>query len=361
MAERVRVGVVGTSGWANLGHLPALKSHPGAEITAICGRNRDRAAELAGKYDIPLVFTDYRELIERGNLQALLVLAPDDLHYPIVMDALDARLHVLCEKPLALTADQAKAMYEKAEAVGVKHMTFFTYRWFPPFIYLRNLIADGYIGRCFHCNIRYFSGYARDARYRWRFDRRRATGSLGDFGAHMIDLARWYFGDIARVSAHLATSVLRDGFDGQPLDPANDSAVLTVEFRNGIQGVIHVSAVAYTGASFQDFQCQEVTLHGEAGSLSAFVSLGGAEVHGLRHDEPQIHPLPIPDELWGDVPHTSPVTVLVKHPVGGRAFIDAILEDHPATPSFYDGWKAQEVIDAMLMSDQEGRWVALAE
>ncbi len=192
MAERVRVGVVGTSGWANLGHLSALQSHPGAEISAICGRNRDRAAELAGKYDIPSVFTDYREMIARGNLQALFVLTPDDLHHPIVMDALDARLHVLCEKPLTRTVSEAKAMYEKAEAVGVKHMTFFTYRWFPPFIYLHNLIEDGYIGRYFHCNIRYFSGYARDARYRWRFDRQRANGSLGDFGAHMIDLARLY-------------------------------------------------------------------------------------------------------------------------------------------------------------------------
>ena len=164
MSERVCVGVVGTSWWADLAHLPGLKDHPGAEIAAICGRDRDRAEAMARKYGIPRVFTDYRAMIESGGLDALLVLVPDDLHYPIVMDALDARLHVLCEKPLALTAGQAQAMYERAEAVGVTHMTNFTYRWLPPFIYLRDLTAQGYVGRCFHSEFRYLAGYARDTR-----------------------------------------------------------------------------------------------------------------------------------------------------------------------------------------------------
>jgi predicted dehydrogenase len=122
MPDTVRVGVVGTSWWADLMHLPNLKSHPRAQLRAICGRSRIRAQELATKYAIPQVFTDYHDLISHGNLQALIVATPDDLHYPITMAALDAGLHVLCEKPLALTAIQARAMYEKAEAVGVKHI-----------------------------------------------------------------------------------------------------------------------------------------------------------------------------------------------------------------------------------------------
>jgi predicted dehydrogenase len=114
MAERVRIGVVGTSGWADFGHLPGLKAHPGAELAAICGRDRARAEEIAEKYGIPHVFTDYRELIAQGGLDALVVLTPDDLHHPVVMDALAARLHVLCEKPLALTAGQAREMHTAA-------------------------------------------------------------------------------------------------------------------------------------------------------------------------------------------------------------------------------------------------------
>ena len=126
MGEPVRVGVVGTSWWADMHHLPTLKRLPGAALTAICGRNRDRAEAMAHKYAIPQVFTDYRAMIEDGNLHALVVVTPDDLHFAITVHTLNANLHVLCEKPLALTAGQARSMYEKAEAGGRKHMVLFT-------------------------------------------------------------------------------------------------------------------------------------------------------------------------------------------------------------------------------------------
>lgn len=111
-------------------YLPALKSHPQAELTAICGRNRARAEEMAQKYEIPQVFTDYQAMIEQAGLEALIVAIPDDLHYPVTMAALDAGLHVLCEKPLAFTLRQAREMYERAAAAKVKHMTYFR-RWWP--------------------------------------------------------------------------------------------------------------------------------------------------------------------------------------------------------------------------------------
>ncbi|HJZ45700.1 MAG TPA: Gfo/Idh/MocA family oxidoreductase, partial [Roseiflexaceae bacterium] len=292
MDELVRIGIVGTSWWADLLHLPSLKSHPHATLAAICGRNHNRAEEMAKKYDIPLVFTDYRDMIARGNLHALVISTPDDLHYPITMDALDAGLHVLCEKPLALNAAQARAMYERAESVGVKHMTFFTWRWMPHFRYLRDLIDGGYIGRCFHCQLRFLGGYGRDGQYGWRFDRHRANGILGDLGTHMVDLARWFVGDIARVSAHLSTFIARPGADNQPLDPANDSALVLIEFVNGTQGVIEVSAVAHVGARGMD---QGIVLHGASGTLEADVFFGtGVEIRGAQHDEQDFGLLAVP-------------------------------------------------------------------
>ena len=115
MSEKVRVGIVGTSWWADAFHLPTLKSHPQAELAAICGRQRERAEEMARKYEVARVFTDYREMIEAGDLDALVVSTPDDSHHAITMAALDAGLHVLCEKPLALNAAHAREMYAKAE------------------------------------------------------------------------------------------------------------------------------------------------------------------------------------------------------------------------------------------------------
>ena len=149
MSKQVRVGVVGTSRYADMGHLPILRNHSQADLTAICGRNRDRAQEMATKYEIPQVFTDYLEMIEQSGIEALVVTTPDDLHYLITVSALDAGLHVLCEKPMALSATQAQEMYNKAEAAGVKHMTLFTWRWCPPFHYGHQLVQEGYIGQCF--------------------------------------------------------------------------------------------------------------------------------------------------------------------------------------------------------------------
>jgi predicted dehydrogenase len=234
--------VVGTSWFADGFRLPNLASHPRAEITAICGRTCERAEALATKYTIPHVFTDYHAMIASGTLDALVVVTPDALHYPITMAALDAGLHVLCEKALAINASQAREMYEKAEAAGRTHMVMFTWHWVPHFRYLQQLIEQGFVGRPYHVHVRVEGDYGRDATYNWRFDRQHGNGILGDLGSHAIDDARRYVGDIARVSGHLATFVERSGPDAQALDAANDSALLAVEFANGAHGSIHITS-----------------------------------------------------------------------------------------------------------------------
>ncbi len=123
MNDKVRVGVVSTSWWADQHHLPCLKSHPGAEVAAVCGRHQGRAEQIAQKYDVPGVFTDYRDMIDKGDLDALVVAVPDDRHYTITMAALDAGLHVACEKPLASTLGQATEMAgEMATGYGLGHL-----------------------------------------------------------------------------------------------------------------------------------------------------------------------------------------------------------------------------------------------
>src|SRR4051812_16258309 len=115
MIEQVKIGVIGTSWWADIVLLPMFVNCERAAVTAICGRNRARGDEMAAKYNIPQVYTDYYQMIEQGNLDAVVVATPDDTHYEMVMAALDAGLHIFCEKPVALNAKDAKAMYDKAE------------------------------------------------------------------------------------------------------------------------------------------------------------------------------------------------------------------------------------------------------
>ncbi|MDZ4717392.1 MAG: Gfo/Idh/MocA family oxidoreductase [Roseiflexaceae bacterium] len=357
---KIRVGVVGTSEWADFLHLPSLKSHPQAEIVAICGRNRERATELAQKYGITNIYTDYHDMIANGKLDAVLVLTPDDLHYEITMAALDAGLHVLCEKPLANTASQARAMYEKAEAAGVVHMAFFTWRWNPYIQYFHNLVEQGFVGRGYHCHLKFVGDYGHSPQYSWRFDAQRANGILGDLGVHMIDLAHWLVGDIVRVSAHLANHVDRVDAGGQPVQPANDSALLLVEFANGTQGVIEASAVAQTGERWMD---QRIALHGQSGGLEATIFFGqGAAMYGARAGQSEPQQLVLPEQAWGAVDQSQPFAsklaeLFCQQSIGARLFIDSILAGRAVTPSFYDGWKAQQVIDAALASHEQKRWV----
>src|SRR5262245_36266625 len=97
----VRVGVVGTSWWADAMYLPPLKAHPDAEVVAVCGRDEGRATDFAARWNVSQVYTDYRRMIDEARLDALIVASGNDSHYPITMAALDAKIHVLCDKPLA--------------------------------------------------------------------------------------------------------------------------------------------------------------------------------------------------------------------------------------------------------------------
>src|ERR1044071_6966169 len=122
MAGKVRVGGIGTSWWVDLMYVPSLLSHPGAEVVALCGRDAAKAAAIAGKFGAAKVFTDYRALIASGMCDAVVVATPDDSHAEFTMTAIDAGLHVLCEKPLAGNAADARKMQRRATEAGVVNM-----------------------------------------------------------------------------------------------------------------------------------------------------------------------------------------------------------------------------------------------
>jgi len=341
-------------------YLPALKSHPRAEISAICGRNRERAEEMAEKYAISRVYTDYREMIDKGNLEAIIIGTPDDLHYDITMQSLDAGLHVLCDKPLALEIRQAFEMWQKAEAVRVHHMILFTYRWMPFLRYMRDLIDQNYIGRLYHAEFSFLVGHGRTPGYQWRLDGRRSNGALGDLGSHMIDMARWLIGDITQVEAHLQSFINHPGAAGGQISSANDSTFLLVEFAAGGHAVIQASFVAHLAE--QDMRMQ-VKLYGENGSLEITFPApgqnGAASVRGARDRNKAFRELPIPPKYWADAKPNKPFGIFTRQAVGCRLFIDAILENRPVAPNFYDGYKVQQIMAAAQESNRSGCRIAI--
>lgn len=361
--EKISVGIVGTSWWADAMFLPALKSHPHGRIAAACGRNRQRADAFAAKWGIDAVFDDYEAMIQSGDIDALIVSTQNDSHYDITMMALEQGLHVLCEKPLGLNYQQASQMATLAEEKGVKHMTPFTYRFMPTARYIHELINNDYIGQPYHLNLRYYAGFGRHDDYNWRYDTSIAgSGVVGDIGSHFFYLAYWMFGPIKAVSAQLG--YFRDRPkrtpDGQPYEPADELATVLLDFENGAQGVVQVSCVAYEDTPLT--QTHHMEFHGSGGTLYHVVDWDQTQrVSGAREGEGPVKELTVPDYIWGDV-RRAPVQatyqdVFRTQNVMTRQWVTAIAENTATEPDFHDGAYIQRVIDASIQSHRERRWI----
>jgi predicted dehydrogenase len=365
--EKVRLGVVGTSWWADAMYLPALTRHPLADVRGVVGgTRRDHTRAFAERWAVPGAYDSLDAMLDAEPLDALVILAPNRHHHPMTMAALARGLHVLCEKPLGMHAGQAREMTEAAERAGVVNMCPFTYSFMPFARYVKELLDEGYVGVPYHLNMRYYADYGRDGRYGWRFDLGEAgAGISGDLGSHWSYLAGWLFGEIVAVTAVFGRAVPRaERPDGAPFEAAEDSAMLLLEFANGATGSIHVSSVALEPSPFG--QLHQWELHGSEGTLHATCDWDRVErVDGARVGDAAVHELPIPDRLYeglrrGSVHDTYRDTFRERDNMA-RGFVTAIATGGVAVPSFRDAWAVQRVVDAAGRSAREGRRVTIAE
>lgn len=347
MTEQVKIGVIGTSWWAENVLMAMFASDERAKLMAVCGRKRERDEELAAKYTIPQVFTDYHQMIHQGGLDAVVVATPDDTHYEMVMAALNAGMHVLCEKPIALNATNARTMYETAEAKHLKSMVMYTWHWLEPMQHLKQLVDEGRIGKVYHGDIQWQTPFWRSGEYHWRVDMEHANGILGDLGSHVFHLALWTMGDVKSVSAQLGFNVKRVDADGKSFQMANDSALVTLEFVSGAQAQVGVSAAAHLNGIGMKPTC---TLYGEKGTLEG----GWQFSEGINRIAPYLRAsFEGSDEQISEEASYDSYVMFKTYPAG-RQFIDAILHDTPTYPSLYEGYKVQQIIDAALESHRTG-------
>jgi len=367
MSEQIiRVGMIGTSWWADAMHLPALDSHEHVKTTAICGRNRENAQKMADRWNIPHVYTNYEEMMDSGNVDAVVISTINNTHYPMTMYALKNDLHVLCEKPISLTYAEAVEVESLAREKNVKHLVPFTYGWMPTARYLNRLINDeDYIGTPYHLNMRYYTGYAREGQYMWRFDKRySSSGVLGDLGSHFIFLAEMFYGEMESVMCQFGSIVPRerpapDGVDYNPLD---DTAMFMFTFKNGAQGVIHVTAVCYEDTPFG--QTHHMEFHGSGGTLYSFTDWDKTqEVRGAKVGEGMIKELPIPEDIWGavrrDTVHNTYKDLFRQEDFMVRQWIDAIINDTEAKPNLHDGARIQRIMEACTLSHETGKRIII--
>lgn len=357
--SKSRVGVIGTSGWTEFAYLDNLRHHDAGELTAIAGRNAERLAVVAEKYGVTNTFTDWREMIASGLIDAVVVASPDEAHHEMVLAATAAGLHVMCEKPLAENAEQAREMLAAVTVAGVVNNVLFTYLHSPAVRYLKDLLVDGLVGRVYHSEFHYLMGYARDSTYHWRLDAARGTGALGDLGVHMFALAQELVAPISTVSATLHNSVDRLDAQGNVVAPSNDSANLVVEYEDGSHGTIFATLVADLGDRFME---QRIKIFGENGSAELTIEYEGAQKGPhlwVSREGSILEELPIPDSylnglepanLWGHLAFTD---------TGVRQFVRNIADGTQLGPNFADGYRAQLVIDAAFTSYREGRRVSI--
>ena len=366
MTDLIRIGLTTTSWWADVMYMPALAGHPLARVTAVAGTRPPHTREFAAKWGIDRAYDSVEAMLEREPLDALIVATPNDSHYAIALAALERGLHVLCEKPVGMSAREARHLADIAASKGLTTLVPFTYRNMPGMRYLKQLVDEGYIGRPFHCNLRYYSGYGRAADYMWRYDLEVAgAGTGGDLGSHLAYLARWYFGEVESVTAEFGRSINRAPRpNGADYQRGEDSAVILLRFENGATGSLHVSSVALEPATFG--QRHAVELHGSDGTLHHVNDWNELQrVEGAQAGDAAVHELPIPEDCWGGAPRTRVEDtfghVFAKQDTQARAFVRAIVESRAVEPDLRDGLAVQRIMDAAKLSARDGRRVTIAE
>lgn len=352
MPNQIAVGLISTSQWAETAFLPELEHDERVILKAVCGRNQERAKEIADKYGVEKIYADYRDMIANAALDAVIVASPDDLHYEMVMLALDAGLHVLCEKPLAMNANQALDILKKAEEKQVKHFVNYTWHWLPVFQKAKRYIEEGFIGQTYHASFSWLTGFWRSGAYQWRVDAKRSNGVVGDLGSHLFHLASWLMGDVVAVTARLGYQGAYDSPDETTITPSNDVALVILEFASGAIAQLTLSCVSNTLQSNEEASAE---LHGKEGSMRMGFNFTGQPTINLSFNARK-------DADTHQEFEESSINLIdyySNNPVGVRYFIDCIVDGAEMTPSFKDAYKIQQIIDAAIESHETGKRVII--
>ena len=201
---RLAVGVIGVG--VGRGHIRDYLECPQADLVAICDQDPARLAEAAQRYGVANTFTDYRQMLQQPGLQAVSVALPNFLHAPVALAALEAGKHVLCEKPLALNAEQAEQMVRAARARGLTLMVNFNYRFDEAAWMVHNAVEAGALGDIYYARTGWLRNRGIPGIGGWFTTKARSGGgALIDLGVHRLDLALWYMGYPTPVAVSGAT------------------------------------------------------------------------------------------------------------------------------------------------------------
>lgn len=357
----IGIGIVG-AGFARTTQIPGFKDCIGARIVAIASAHREHAESVAEEFKIRRVCDDWRELVSYGGVDLVSVVTPPATHMEITMAALENGKSVLCEKPMALNAAEAKQMTDRAQEAGVLALIDHELRFLNSRRMMRNMLHSGAIGNVRHCNYVFRSDYRAvlDRPWDWWSDASVGGGTLAAIGSHAIDSFRWMLGaEVAQVFCLLSTHIKErpDKTSGGLREvTSDDEAKLLFRFSdsplaNGTTAVASLSVVE-SGSYENRFE-----VYGTTGSLMV------EETGELWHS-------PAGSGAWRPVPvDQDPMAAGMRPGSWSRGFtafsgaiIGALHEGKTTVEgaaTFADGHKVQLVLDAARAANKNGCWVSL--
>ena len=384
----LRVGMVGyafmgaahSQAWRTVNHAFDLPLR--VRMAAVCGRDEEKVRAAATRLGWERTYTDWRDLVAADDIDVVDICTPGDGHCEIALAALAAGKHVLCEKPLANTVEEARVMVAAAEAAragGARSMCGFNYRRVPAVAFLRQLIATGRLGTVRHVRAVYLQDWIVDPQFPlvWRLQKDKAgSGALGDIGAHIVDLTQYVTGQsITGVSALTETFVrerpLPSASSGLSAESSSELGTVTVDdaalflarlsggavatyeatrFATGRKNGLRVEVNGSLGSAVFDLErLNELELYdaGAPGTEQGFTRILVTEA-----DHPYM-------AAWWPPGHIIGYEHSFTHEM--RDFVEAVAVGKDPEPSFVDALQVQQVLDAVERSAAaDAGWTAVA-
>jgi predicted dehydrogenase len=338
--NKIGFGVISASGMAQ-SHMLAIRDNPNTELRAVCDIDEEKAQNAAVRFNVDKVYKNYKDLLKQSNIDAVVIVTPDQLHSEMTVAALEAGKHVLCEKPMALTSADCKKMAETADRhPDLKFMIGQICRYTPGFVAAKRLVEAGEIGELFYVESEYAHDYEDIFKHgnEWRKDPLR-HGYLGG-GCHAVDLVRWIAGDPIEVMAYGNKKMLT-------FLPTEDCVISIMKFPDDIIGKIFVS----TGCK-REYTMRSV-FYGSGGTIICDNTSPKITLYKKAWKSGETLISGIADQV---VPVEYPVD-LGSHNTFGEihAFTDAIINNTKIMTDGNEGKKTVEVALAVIESIKTGK------
>jgi predicted dehydrogenase len=340
-------------------------------LKAVCARNVDNANAFAQKWGYESVETDWRKLIARKDIDLIDICTPNNTHADIALAAAQAGKMILCEKPLAMNGPEALKMVEAVEKAKVPNMVWYNYRRVPAVTLAKQLIDEGRLGKIFHYRAQFLQDWTispdlpQGGTALWRLDVAAAgSGVTGDLLAHCIDTALWLNGGIATVNAMTETFIKerKHNLSGKVEKVGiDDACAFLARFQNGSLAIFESTRYARGHKALYTFE-----INGEHASISwdlhdlhrlnyfdhrdQGIVRGWRSIHVSDGDHPYMGKWWVPGLQIG-YEHTF------VHQVAD--FLEGVAKGRPAQPDFRNAYETQLVLDAVLQSAREQKWVSI--